>query len=216
MTCTSPRPRHAWGCCARGDYAAAAARMEQGLPLARGSDDPAISAASSATWDMFHWCWGIIDEHANCSVRRWPSSARMAIVHGSPVPGGRPASWLPRSLSGSAPVWSGGRIARGRGAPLRPSVQTVYAPIVDQARMALGEVAFAAAWSVERLVVGGGDRRGPRRGERASRDYDYFCGDCSSLRSHSRVGGVATRRPGAPMARSPRCCSSACPPSSVT
>ena len=55
--------------------------------------------------------------------------------------------------------------------------------------MALGEVAFAAAWErgnawsleeaiAEALAV-----------VNEPGDYDYFCGDCSSLRSHSRVGG---------------------------
>ena len=193
--------------------------MEQGLPLARGSDDPAI--LGSLLGDLGHVSL-VLGDHRRARELLGEALA-VQRAHGDRAwiawcLAAWPASWLPRSLSGQRSCLERRPHCEDVGAPLRPSVQTVYAPIVDQARMALGEVAFAAAWergnawSLEEAIA---EALAVVNEPAETTTTSVEIAPASGLTS--RVGGVATRGgQGAPMARSPRCCSSACPPSSVT
>jgi non-specific serine/threonine protein kinase len=134
---------------ARGDYAAAAARMEQGLPLARAANDPEF--LGSLLGDLGHVSL-VMGDHRR--VRAYLGEG-LAIHRAA---GDRYwIAWCLTCLAGVAVDSQPTRAAElfgvaaalreDVGAPLRPSVEAVYAPILAKTQEALGDAAFAAAWA---------------------------------------------------------------------
>jgi non-specific serine/threonine protein kinase len=133
---------------ARGDYGTAAARMEQGLPLAREADDPAI--LGDLLGDLGHVSM-VLGDHRR--VKELIGEA-LAIHHAHDA-----RYWIAWCLACLAGVASDSQPARAAtmfgasaalredvGAPLRPSVQAVYSPIIARTRATLGDAAFTEFW----------------------------------------------------------------------